>query len=246
MITMSSATCRYRQDHISQSTPYNRRPGIAMTPTTITIHNTGNLSSTAANERAWLTNPTNTRTASYHIVIDAIEAIEVLPLNETAWHAGDGSKATSGNRTSIGIEICERNTLTGEYAQTLRNAVELVAKLLAANNWGVDRLRRHYDWSGKNCPRLMNQDGKWTGWKQFVQQVDARLLELKATKSTKTSPNNEATVIVNGKQLPQKGEVKAGVTYVPIRAVAEALGAMVKWNSSTQTVTVTQPAHDDA
>ncbi|MFC6334279.1 N-acetylmuramoyl-L-alanine amidase [Paenibacillus septentrionalis] len=245
---MSSAAYRYRQDHIPLSTPYNRRPGLAMTPTTITIHNTGNLSSTAANERAWLTNPTNTRTASYHIVIDAIEAIEVLPLNETAWHAGDGSKATSGNRTSIGIEICERNTLTGEYAQTLRNAVELVAKLLTANNWSVDRLRRHYDWSGKNCPRLMNQDGKWTGWKQFVQQVDARLLELKTNKSTEANKSEiaTATVIVNGKQLPQKGEVKAGVTYVPIRAVAEALGATVKWNSSTQTVTVTQPEYGKA
>jgi len=235
---MSSTTYRYRQDHIPLSTPYNRRPGIAMTPSTITIHNTGNLSSTAANERAWLTNPTNTRTASYHIVIDAIEAIEVLPLNETAWHAGDGSKATSGNRTSIGIEICERNTLTGEYAQTLRNAVEHVTKLLAANNWGVDHLRRHYDWSGKNCPRLMNQDGKWTGWKQFVQQIDTRLKELKASTNQIKRNSIEAALIVNGKKLEYKGEVKNGVTYVPIRAIAEALGATIKWDSQTQTVKI--------
>ncbi len=96
-----------------------------MNASTITIHNTGNPSSTARNERAWLTNPTNTRTASYHIVIDEREAIECLPLNENAWHSGDGSGATSGNRTSIGVEICE----SGNYAKTLDNAATLVAAM---------------------------------------------------------------------------------------------------------------------
>ncbi|MBG9745640.1 N-acetylmuramoyl-L-alanine amidase, partial [Paenibacillus alvei] len=70
----------YRIDHIPRNTPCNRRPGNAMSATTLTIHNTGNPSSTAKNERAWLTNPSNSRTASYHIVIDEREAIEVLPL----------------------------------------------------------------------------------------------------------------------------------------------------------------------
>lgn len=175
---MSEANYTYRKDHIPRSTACNRRPGIKMDATTITIHNTGNPSSTAANERAWLTNPTNTRQASYHIVVDSKEAIEVLPLDETAWHAGDGSGAKSGNRTSIGIEICERDKSLGEYAQTLTNAVDLVAKLLHERGWGVDRLRRHYDWSKKNCPRLMNIDGKWTGWQQFKDRVQNNLKQM--------------------------------------------------------------------
>src|SRR5690606_40937456 len=104
------------------------------------------------NERNWLTNPSNTRTASYHIVIDEREAIEVIPLNEVAWHAGDGNRADSGNRTSIGIEICE----SGNYDVTLNHTIELVATMLYERNWGVSRLKRHFDWSGKNCPRLMN------------------------------------------------------------------------------------------
>lgn len=164
---------KYIIDHIPKSTPYNRRPGIPMTPTTITIHNTGNPSSTARNERGWLMNPKNDRTASFHIVVDENEAIEVIPLNEVAWHAGDGSGAKSGNRTSIGIEICE----SGNYAKTLENAAELVAKLLKDFGWGVDRLRRHYDWSGKICPRLMYDGGKWTGWKKFLKLVEEKLEE---------------------------------------------------------------------
>ncbi len=171
MRTMSKYT--YRKDHIQKSTPCNRRSGHAMSATTITIHNTGNSSSTAANERAWLSNPSNSRTASYHIVIDEREAIECLPLNESAWHAGDGSGAKSGNRTSIGIEICE----SGNYAKTLDNAVELVASMLKERGWGVDRLRRHFDWSGKICPRLMYDGGKWTGWTEFKKRVQDRLEE---------------------------------------------------------------------
>ncbi len=163
----------YKQDFIPKSTPCNRRPGHSMNATTITIHNTGNPSSTALNERAWLTNPSNNRTASYHIVIDEREAIECLPLNESAWHAGDGSGIKSGNRTSIGIEICE----SGNYAQTLSNAVELVASMLKERGWGVDRLRRHFDWSGKICPRLMYDGGKWTGWIEFKKRVAAQLEE---------------------------------------------------------------------
>lgn len=169
-------TYKYNYDHIPLKTPNNRRPGLKLEPTSITIHNTGNPSSTAKNERQWLTNPANALTASFHIVIDELEAIEVIPLNEVAWHAGDGSKEGTGNRTSIGIEICE----SGNYEQTLKNSIDLVAKMLHERKWGVNKLKRHYDWSGKNCPRLMNKDGKWTGWTEYVNRVQAKLNEITA------------------------------------------------------------------
>lgn len=159
----------YKVNHIPRSTPYNRRSGLAMEPLAITLHNTGNPSSTAANERGWLTNPSNKRTASYHIVVDEREAIECIPLDEVAWHAGDGNG--QGNRASIGVEICE----SGDYEKTLQNAVELVAKLLKERGWDTDRLRRHYDWSGKICPRKMYSGGSWAGWHWFINEVDKRL-----------------------------------------------------------------------
>lgn len=161
----------YRIDHIPRDTPHNRRPAHQLLATTITIHNTGNPDSTAHSERAWLVSPSNDRTASYHIVVDEREAFECLPLNENAWHAGDGNGLKSGNRTSIGIEICE----SGNYAQTLRNAAGLVAKMLQNLGWGVDRLRRHYDWSRKICPRLMYDNGTWAGWEAFKRMVAEEL-----------------------------------------------------------------------
>lgn len=179
----------YIIDHIPRTTPHNRRPGVPMTPQYITIHSTGNPKSTARNERAWLTNPLNTVTASYHIVVDEKEAIEVLPLNEVAWHAGDGGNGT-GNRKSIGIEICE----SGNRAKTLENAVWLVAKMLNERGWGVDRLRRHYDWNKKICPRIFYDGGKWTGWQQFKQAVQRELDKLKGgtTVAEKNVPSSWA------------------------------------------------------
>jgi N-acetylmuramoyl-L-alanine amidase len=155
-----------------------------MHPEYITIHSTGNPSSTARNERAWLTNPRNKVTASWHIVVDEKEAIEAIPLTEVAWHAGDGSG--QGNRASIGIEICE----SGNRAKTLENAVKLTAKLLKERGWGVDRLRRHHDWSGKICPRIL-QPNNWAGWEQFKRDVQKELSGGE-TVSTKNQPSSWA------------------------------------------------------
>jgi len=214
----------YRQDHIPKSTQYNRRPALKMNAEFIVIHNTGNPTSTAANECAWLTNPSNSRTASYHIVVDDKEAIEVIPLNENAWHSGDGSGVNSGNRKGIGVEICERN-----YEKSLENAIELVAKLLKERNWGIDRLRRHYDQSGKLCPRKMNTDGKWTGWYDFLKKVESKLKE---------NTDKKVDVIVNGKLLSVQGLLIDNLTHVPLRAIGEAIGAKIGWNQATHDASI--------
>lgn len=54
----------------------------------------------------------------------------------------------------------------------------------------------------------------------------------------KESKTTEATVIVNGRTLAERGYVDDGVTYVPVRAVAEALGATVGWDGANKTVTI--------
>jgi N-acetylmuramoyl-L-alanine amidase len=143
-----------------------------MTPQYITIHSTGNTKSTARNERDWLTNPTNGRQASWHICVDEKEAIEAIPLNEVAWHAGDGRGP--GNMSSISIEICE----SGDRHKTLQNAAELVAKILKERGWGIDRLMRHFDWSGKICPRIM-ADAYWAGWENFRNEVRRKMEDVK-------------------------------------------------------------------
>ena len=154
----------YKSKHI----PINKakRPGTKIVPEYITIHSTANLKSTAQNERDWLVNPFNNRVASWHIVVDEKEIIEAIPLNELAYHAG----SKDGNHKSISIEICE----SGNREKTLKNAVEITTKILRERNWGIERLRRHFDWSGKNCPRILNYNN-WEGWEKFKRDVDIML-----------------------------------------------------------------------
>lgn len=160
--TPNDGTYKYIVDHIPKS--QNRRPGSKFGKYNfnyqgITIHNTGNKNSTAANERGWLTNPNNDRTASWHLVVDDKNVIEAIPINEIAWHAGD----FKGNNTTIGIEICEP-----QHEKAMKNAIHLCADLLKQKGWGVDRLYTHQMWSGKNCPNVILRLGLWN---QFVAEV---------------------------------------------------------------------------
>lgn len=216
----------YIVDHIPLSTPHRRRQGVKIEPTTITIHNTGNPTSTARNERKWLTNSNNVRQASFHIAVDEREAVECIPLNEKALHAG----TVGGNTTSIGIEICE----SGDYARALDNAAQLVSDMLRQRGWGSDRLRRHWDWSRKICPRRMYDGGRWSGWTAFVNLVEYKML----TKPKEEEPALEkVNVIVYGKSI-DGSHVINGVTYVPLRAVGEAIGAKVSYDAKTNTARV--------
>ena len=47
-------------------------------------------------------------------------------------------------------------------------------------------------------------------------------------------------VLVDNKQLSQSGVMLNGATLVPMRAIFEALGAEVKWEGATRTVTATK------
>lgn len=219
----------YRKDHIPRNTPNGRRPGNRMEASTITIHNTANEESTAANERGWLTNPNNQREASFHVAVDEREAVECIPLNENAWHAGDG-KNGPGNRKSIAIEICE----SGDYAKTIDNAVNLVASMLKERGWGVDRLRRHFDWSGKICPRLMYDGGKWTGWDQFKRLVDVKL-------KGGTEKVEKVTAYVNGVKI-DGAVLHEGVTLIPLRAAGNNIkGAEIDWDQKNKVAKLDTP-----
>lgn len=153
-------------DYIVNHIPIGKlRPGDTIIPQYITIHSTGNPTSTAQNERAWLTNPANDRIASYHIVVDDKEAIEVIPLWERAHHA------RGGNYNSIGVEICE----SGDRETTIANAITVITNLLRQWGWGVDCLRRHYDWDKTAiCPRILSANN-WAGWHSFVDSVRNKL-----------------------------------------------------------------------
>ena len=161
---------------------YDIKCPYAMTPQGITIHNTANDAS-AQNEIAYMTN--NNQEVSYHYATDDVEAIQGLPLDRNGWHAGDGGNG-KGNRTTIAIEICHSLTPGNpKYAKSEDNGAKLTAILLHQYGWGIDRIRKHQDWSGKYCPHRILDNGNWEGFKGKVQ---AYLLQLQGKQTPTPKP----------------------------------------------------------
>lgn len=130
-------------------------------------HETDNYSKTAgaANHAAWLFNNPE-MLVGWQYTVDHKSIYKHIPINEGAWHAGDGVNG-SGNLHSIGIEVCV-NKVNYDYSLYLKavdNAAWLSAKLIRENRGGSlvfpDGLRQHFHFSGKNCPRIIRSEGKW-------------------------------------------------------------------------------------
>lgn len=149
----------------------NARSGYAMTPQYITIHNTANTKAgaNAKSHASYMTGSGSKTTVSYHYVVDDKEAYQLLPDNEVAWHAGDGSNGT-GNRKSLAIEICENSD--GDLLKATNNTVELTAYLMKKYNIPLSKVVQHNNWSGKNCPNRIRA-GQPYNWQTFINKVQA-------------------------------------------------------------------------
>lgn len=152
-----------------------------MTPKYITVHNTDNDAS-AENEVAYMRR--NNLQTSFHVAVDDNEVVYGVPFNRNAWHAGDGGSGT-GNRLSIGVEICYSKSGGTRFDKAEKNAAKWIAKELKARGWGIDRVKRHKDWSGKNCPkRTMSR-----GWQRFLDMIKTEMQGKAPTKPVKPIKN---------------------------------------------------------
>lgn len=156
----------------------------AMAATRIVVHNTANDAS-AKNEIAYM-GRSDTAT-SYHFAIDDIEVRQGIPLNRNAFHAGDGAKG-AGNREGIGIEICYSLSGGDRFRVAEENAAEFIAGLLIERGWGVDKVTKHQDYSGKYCPHRTLD----LGWDRFLKKVQG-YIDMKTAKSTPAHTPEDCT-----------------------------------------------------
>ena len=105
---------------------------------------------------------------SWHLSCAEDGVYQALPFTINAWHAGDGGDGP-GNRESVGIEIArDLSQDTGLYAQAEAMGAKAAACVLYSLGLGVDRLRKHQDWSGKYCPHRILREGRWEAFKSEV------------------------------------------------------------------------------
>lgn len=190
-----------------------------MIPEGITVHNTANDAS-AVNEITYMNR--NDYEISYHFAVDDIQAVQGLPLNRNGWHASDGGNGF-GNRKTIAIEICYSLSGGARFDKAEENAAELIAQLLQEYGWGIDRVKRHYDYAPnkKYCPhRTMDK-----GWDRFLNMVKSKLG--KEQETVQPTPSTQVNVYyrVKTQKYGWLSEVKnlndyAGWENSPITGVA--------------------------
>lgn len=146
-----------------QESKYSLKCPYPMTPEFIVVHNTANDAS-AKNEIAYMKNSSSA--TSYHFAVDDIEVRQGVPLNRNTWHAGDGTVG-NGNRCGISIEICYSKSGGEKFTRAEERAAMLVAYLLKKYGWGINRVKKHQDFSGKYCPHRTLD----LGWDRFIRMV---------------------------------------------------------------------------
>ena len=183
------------------SSKYNIKCPYAMTPTRIVVHNTANDAS-ANNEVSYMIR--NNEKVSFHFAVDDKEIVQGIPLDRNAYHAGDGSG--KGNREGIAIEICYSKSGGDRFIKAEQNAAKFIASLLKERGWGIDKVTKHQDYSGKYCPhRTLDM-----GWERFLNMIRAKLGQAQVNTSTSLKEPNYTGKITyqsydnkKGKWLPE-------------------------------------------
>lgn len=183
---------------------YNIKCPYPMTPKGICVHNTAN-NAPAKNEIAYMIR--NNNQVSFHFAVDGDEIWQGVPTDRNTWHAGDGANG-EGNRNYISIEICYSKSGGDKFIRAEKKAAAFIAELLKEHNWGVDKVKKHQDFSGKYCPhRTLDM-----GWQRFLNMIQA---ELNVLNGVKEEPKPSTSSF-----FPAKGYFGPGDTHVNVGKIA--------------------------
>ena len=157
-------------DNYSIKCPYS------MTAEFIVVHNTANDAS-AKDEVAYMIR--NKNQVSFHYAIDDKEVVQGLPIDRNAWACGDGANG-KGNRKGIQVEICYSKSGGTRFDKAEKNAAYFIATLLKEHQWGIEKVKKHQDFSNKYCPhRTLDK-----GWNGFIQMIKSYLNDILAISSS--------------------------------------------------------------
>ena len=134
-----------------------------MNPKFIIVHNTTNDASAMA-EISYMIG--NNNKVSFHCAVDNTRIVQGIPFDRNSWNAGDG-KNGEGNRKGISIEICYSKSGGEKFKDAERLAAEYIAYLLKQYKWEIDKVKKHQDFSNKDCPHRTLEEG----WQKFLNLI---------------------------------------------------------------------------
>ena len=198
----------FKKNLVSPS-KYSIKCPYSMTPEFVVVHNTANDAS-SENEVKYMIS--NNNQVSFHFAVDDKEVVQGLPLDRNAWACGDGANG-KGNRKGIQVEICYSKSGGARFDAAEKNAAKFIAQLLKERGWGVDKIKKHQDFSGKYCPHRTLD----IGWASFVNMVKDYLNELNKPSSTTTN--------ASAFKVGDKVKVKTSATHY---ATGQSIASFVK------------------
>ena len=152
------------------------RPGINTdTITGVVIHYTANPGSTAQENRDYFNSLQYTQeteaSSNFVIGLDG-EIIQCVPTWEVAYASNER------NMDTVSIECCHPDDSGAFTDETYRSLVQLTAWLCEKFGLTQDDVIRHYDVTGKNCPRyFVDHEDKWIEFKENVGRAMERSAE---------------------------------------------------------------------
>lgn len=152
----------------------------------ICIHNTYNDASAMSEISYMLGRPEK---VSFHAAVDNYRIVTGLPFEKSCYAAGDG-RYGKGNAHKINIEICYSRSGGEQFEEAEKLAAEYTAYLLKQYGWGIDRVKKHQDFSNKYCPhRTLDM-----GWQRFLDMVSSYLEDKPVTENKNIESGSDEPV----------------------------------------------------
>lgn len=170
---------QYKKEHLPIG---KRRSGAKLLKVGFVVgHDTGNKNSTARNNADYYRRTYNEFSQSAHVFVDDEEAIELVPLNEKAWHviydvtSDNKQYGDDANDIALGIELCyfdDKERTLNAY----RNYVDIIAGWMKTYNLEIDDFTGHFklDPNRRTDPvNALKTIGK--EWDDLVNDLKAKL-----------------------------------------------------------------------
>lgn len=149
------------------------RPGTALPAVKgIVVHYTANPGTTAEQNRNYfngLKDSQETYASSHFVIGMQGEIVQCIPCNEIAYASNER------NEDTISIECCIPDE-TGKFTdETYQSLVALTTWLMGRYELGTDDVIRHYDVTGKACPKYyVEHESEWLAFKEdLLSYIDA-------------------------------------------------------------------------
>ena len=172
--------------------------------------------------------------ASAHYFVDEDSATQSVPDEYIAWHCqtpGMALKCGCRNSNSIGVEMCS-DYVNGKCViteKTKQNAAKIVKWLMAKYHIPPERVVRHFDVCGKECPLpWVKNKNEWLGFKKILGSDAAAVMTEEVNEMVQT-----INITVNGKEIKADAIIKDGITYIKLRGL-EAAGFKVDCINETK------------